>query len=55
MNTIHRSLIAPAVELNKPNGRSTERILNTIRPVTSVFTAMDAAQLVRINVTPQVA
>ena len=61
MNMICRSL-APPVELNKPNVRSTEvvltckntsRILNTIKPVTRAFTTMDAAKPVRIIVDPQ--
>ena len=57
-NMICRSLGAP-VELNEPNGRSTDskntltgRILNTIKPVTSAFTTMDAAKLVRTIMFP---
>ena len=54
MNMICRSLVPP-VELNEPNVRSTEvgltskntlRILNTIMPVTRVFTVIDAAKAV---------
>ena len=65
MNMICRSL-GPPVELNEPNVRSTEvgltsnlkntlRILNTIKPVTSAFTTMDAAKPVRVSVNPQTA
>ena len=63
MNMMCRSLIPPAkLELNEPNVRSIEvaltskntlRILNTIKPVIRVFTAMDAAKAVRAVVTPQ--
>ena len=35
--------------------KNTLRILNTIKPVTKAFTAMDMAKLVIINVPPQVA
>jgi hypothetical protein len=58
MNITCRSLLPP-VELNDPNVRSTEiglnskntlRILNTIKPVTRAFTAMDVAKPVRVNV-----
>ena len=63
-NMICRSLVPPpAVE---PKVRSTKvmvaltskktlRILNTIKPVTRVFTAMDKAKLVRVTVFPQAA
>ena len=63
MNMICRSLVPPAAfELNEPNVRSTEvaltskntlRILNTIKPITREFTAMDAAKAVRVVVNPQ--
>ena len=52
----------PPVELNEPNVRSTEvglnskntlRILNTIKPVTRAFTAMDVTKPVRIKMSPQ--
>ena len=66
MNMIRWSL-GPPVELNEPNVRSTDvasglscltskntvRILNTIKPVTSAFTSMDAARPVIIKVFPQ--
>ena len=62
MNMICRSL-GPPVELNKPSVRSTEvtlvtskktlRILNTIKPVTRAFTAMDAIKAVRASLLPQ--
>ena len=61
MNITCRSLLPP-VELNEPNVCSTEvglnskntwRILNTIKPVTRAFTAMDMAKPVRINVFSQ--
>ena len=66
MNIICRSLVL-VVELNEANVRSTEvasvlsrlvskntlRILNTIKPVTMAFTAMDATKPVRIRVFPQ--
>ena len=61
INITCRSVVS-SVELNVPNVRSTEvgltpkntlRILNTIKPVTKVFTAMDAAKPVRNNVNPQ--
>jgi hypothetical protein len=59
-NMTRRSLVPPVV----PKVRSTEvvaaltsentlRILNTIKPVTSVFTAMDRAKLVRVVGFPQ--
>ena len=58
MNMICRSL-GPPVELNEPHVCSTKvaltfkntlRILNTIKPVTRVFTTMDAAKPVRASV-----
>ena len=60
MNMICRSLVPPV----EPKVRSTEvtvvltskntlRILNTIKPVTKVFTVMDKARLVRVTLTPQ--
>ena len=58
-NMTCRSLVPPV----EPKVRSTEvaltskntlRILKTIKPVTRVFTAMDAAKLVRITGIPQV-
>ena len=61
MNMIWRSLVPP-VEPNEPNVRSievaftsknTSRILNTIKPVARVFTAIDAAKPVRSNTLPQ--
>ena len=61
INIICRSVVS-SVELNVPNVCSTEvgltpkntlRILNTINPVTRVFTAMDAAKPVRNSVYPQ--
>ena len=64
MNMICRSL-GPPVELNNSNVSSPEfevaletskktlRILNTIKPVTRGFTAMDKKKLVRVTVTPQ--
>ena len=57
-NMICRSLVPPV----EPKVRSTEvlvltskntlRILNTIKPVTRAFTAMDAARLVVVIVSP---
>ena len=59
VNMICWSLVPP-VELNDPNVRSTEVVftskntLNMIKPVTRIlFTAMDAAEHVRVNVFPQ--
>ena len=62
MNMICRSLVSPAFELNEPRVRSIEvaltskntlRILNTIKPVARVFTAMEAAKAVRVAVNPK--
>ena len=66
MNMMCRSLV-PAVKLNEANVRSTGvasissrldskntlRILNTIKPVTRAFTAIDASKPVKIKVFPQ--
>ena len=60
MKMICRSLVPPLP--SEPNDRSTEvgltskktlRILNTIKPVTRVFTAMDATKAVRVVGYPQ--
>ena len=63
MNVMCRSLGPPVEFNNDPNVCSTEvaltskntlRILNTIKPVTRAFTAMDAVNAVRTSVFPQV-
>ena len=66
MNVICRSLTFE-LNANKPNdvrsestdivvaltSENTLRILNTINPVTRIFTTMDAAKPVRVTVCPQ--
>ena len=59
-NIIRRSLVPPLVELNFPSElievtvvfltpKNTLRILNTIKPVTRAFTAMDKTRLVTVS------
>ena len=60
MNAICLRLDLPEAELNESKlcnagltSKNTLRILNAIKPVTRVFTAMVAAKAVRVNVFPQ--
>ena len=58
MNMICRSLVfsvEPKVRLTETalTSKNTLRILNTIKPVTRAFTAMDNGKLVRVTVIPQ--
>ena len=55
MNVICRSLLFSKGRSTKiaSTPKNTLRILNTIRPVTRAFTAMDKGKLIRVTVIPQ--
>jgi hypothetical protein len=60
MNMICRSLVSPVDSESKVRlteialtSKNTLMILNTIKPVTRVFTAIDKGRLIRVTVIPQ--
>ena len=55
MNMTCRSLLPPVEPKVRSAGVNTLKILNTIKPVTRAFTAMDAVRLVIIIADPQIA